>query len=330
MLTARFHPDQGWSDAEIVPFGPLSFSPDSMVFHYGQQIFEGLKAYRAKGGQIYLFRPEMNAGRFFRSAERLAMAPVPVGMFLECIKALVAVESDWVLPHPWSLYIRPFLVPLDRGVSLRASKTYLFVIMVSPVSTYYSNPDGVAVLIERSLVRAAPGGVGEAKCGGNYAASLLPMARAKSSGAEQVLWLDAHEHVYVEEVGAMNIMFVYGKHIVTPRLTGSILPGVTRDSILKLAPTLGFTIEEQRVPLARVLEDLASGAITECFGCGTAAVISPVHHFIDGDSIHVVQPPPREGVASQLKAAIMGIQNGTVPDSFGWRVPVNSSADSGC
>lgn len=322
MLTARFSPDSGWQDPEIMPYAPLSMSPDSVAFHYGQQIFEGLKAYRGANHQIYLFRPDMNARRFFRSAERLAMAPVPEDMFLACVRALVATEADWVLPPPWSLYIRPFLIPLDRGVSLRAARNYLFVIIVTPVSAYYANPDGVVVTIERNLVRAAPGGVGEAKCGGNYAASLLPLAQARASGAEQVLWLDALEHQYVEEVGAMNIMFVYGKHIVTPKLVGSILPGVTRDSVLKLAPRLGYTIEEARIPIAQVLADIRSGTMTECFGCGTAAVISPISAMIDGDARYTFAPVHGPGVAHHLKQALSDIQLGLCDDPFGWRQAV--------
>jgi branched-chain amino acid aminotransferase len=324
MLTSRYEPKTGWQDAIIEPYGPLNLFPDAVAFHYGQQVFEGLKAYRGNDGGIYLFRPEMNARRLHRSAERLAMVPVPEAMFLECVRDLVKVEADFVLPAPWSLYIRPFLIPLDRGVSMRASQNYLFTVIVSPVNAYYSNPDGIAVLIERSLVRAAPGGVGEAKCGGNYAASLLPMARARKLGAEQVLWLDAAEHLYVEEVGAMNIMFAYGKHIVTPKLTGSILPGITRDSILKIAPQLGLTIEERRISLSQVLADLQSGAITECFGCGTAAVVSRVNSFIDGETIHAAPAAPslNDSVAATLKSALMGIQNGADPDPFGWRIRV--------
>ena len=328
MLTARFHPDSGWEDPEIVPYAPLNFTPDSVVFHYGQQIFEGLKAYRGSGqdGGIYLFRPEMNAARFFRSAERLAMAPVPEDMFLACVRELVAIEADWILPQPWSLYIRPFLVPLDRGVSLRASRSYLFVVIVTPVSAYYASPDGVVVTIERNLVRAAPGGVGEAKCGGNYAASLLPLARARSEGAEQVLWLDAAEHQFVEEVGAMNIMFVYGQRILTPKLVGSILPGVTRDSVIKLAPTLGYTVEEARLPIDRVLADIKSGVLTECFGCGTAAVISPVCGIIDGDQRHNLGPIRPDSTALRLKKALCDIQSGAAPDPFGWRQPLTPAS----
>lgn len=324
MLTSRYEPKTGWQDAVIEPFAPISLYPDAVAFHYGQQVFEGLKAYRGGDGGVFLFRPDMNARRLYRSAERLAMAPVPEEMFLECVRELVKVEADLVLPAPWSLYIRPFLIPLDRGVSMRASQSYLFTVIVSPVNAYYSNPSGIAVLIERSLVRAAPGGVGEAKCGGNYAASLLPMARARKLGAEQVLWLDAAEHLYVEEVGAMNIMFAYGKHIVTPKLTGSILPGITRDSIMKIAPQLGLTIEERRIPLSQVLADLKSGAITECFGCGTAAVVSRVNSFIDGETSHAAPAAPRlnDSVAATLQSALIGIQSGAAPDPFGWRIRI--------
>jgi branched-chain amino acid aminotransferase len=319
MLSCIFDPKTGWGDATIKPFEPLSLYPDSVAFHYGQQIFEGLKAFRGPGDGVWLFRPDMNAQRFFRSALRLGMQPVPVEMFLKCVESLVHVDRDWVPTEPGSLYIRPFLIPLDRGVSLRAGESYLFNIILCPVNAYYSNPDGVTVAIERKLVRAVPGGVGEAKCGGNYAASLLPMSRARQAGAEQILWLDGFQHEYVEEVGAMNIMFVYGDAVVTPSLTGSILPGVTRASVLDLGPELGLTIKEDRIPVSTVLRDIRSGQLTECFGCGTAAVVSPVAALLDGNERYDLASVGEHSVAQRIRQHLVGLQYGRVPDLRGWR-----------
>lgn len=327
MLSCVFDPNSGWGDATIKPFEPLSLYPDSIAFHYGQQIFEGLKAYRGEGGKVWLFRPDMNAKRFYQSAVRLGMKPVPVDMFLQCVEALVDVDRDWVQPDPGSLYIRPFLIPLDRGVSLRAGESYLFNVILCPVNAYYSNPDGVTVAIERRLVRAVPGGVGEAKCGGNYAASLLPMARARQAGAEQILWLDGVQHEYVEEVGAMNIMFAFGNEVVTPRLTGSILPGVTRSSILELGPDLGLTVREERISISSVIDGIRSGQLTECFGCGTAAVVSPVAALLDGDQKFELPRLGESSVAQRIRRHLVSLQYGRVPDSRGWvrEVPLSQA-----
>lgn len=322
MLSCVFDPKTGWGDATIKPFEPLSLYPDSIAFHYGQQIFEGLKAYRGQDESVWLFRPDMNAKRFYRSAVRLGMKPVPVDMFLQCVQALVDVDRDWVQPEPGALYIRPFLIPLDRGVSLRAGESYLFNVILCPVNAYYSNPDGVMVAIERKLVRAVPGGVGEAKCGGNYAASLLPMARARQAGAEQILWLDGLRHEYVEEVGAMNIMFAFGNEVVTPRLTGSILPGVTRSSILELGSELGLSFREDLVSISSVLDGIRSGQLTECFGCGTAAVVSPVSALLDGDEKFELPQLGESSVAQRIRRHLVGIQYGRVPEQRGWRLEV--------
>lgn len=321
MLTSEYSPESGWGDARIQPFAPMMLYPDSVVLHYGQQIFEGLKAYRSQD-DIHLFRPERNARRFYNSAVRLGMVPVPEAMFLECVKALVKQCADWVLPSPASLYIRPFMIPSDRGVSLRAGQNYLFFIILSPAKNYYSSDTGVSVYVERKLVRAAPGGVGEAKCGGNYAASLLPMRQAKQAGCEQVLWLDAAEHKYIEEVGAMNFMVAYGDLIKTPRLSGSILPGVTRDSLIQLAPTLGLQIEETELDIDQVLQDIDEGKITEAFGCGTAAIVSPVEALVDGKCKHQVKAEGIGPVAAKLKNALEKIQSGAAEDPFSWRVTI--------
>lgn len=322
MLICDYLPAKGgWQVPEIVPYAPFQLTPDSVVFHYGQEVFEGLKAYRdsVQPDQIYFFRPEQNARRFANSALRLGMQPVPEDIFLKCIHELVAVEKDWVLESPASLYIRPTLIGMDTGVSYRASLAYRLFVIVSPAKNYYKRETGVSVFIERQHVRAVPGGSGEAKCGGNYAAALPALQRARALGAEQVLWLDGLERKFVEEVGAMNIMFVYGDKIITPSLTGSILPGVTRSSIIQLARHLGFTMEEKRIDIGEVLTDIAKGTLTEVFGCGTAAVISPVTELLDGDSRIEVNKGKVGPVAMKLKKELIDIQFGRAPDTFGWR-----------
>jgi branched-chain amino acid aminotransferase len=327
MLVCDYLPSKGgWQTPEIVPFGPFEIPPDSLVLHYGQEIFEGMKAYRSGAGanNLFLFRPEKNAERFYNSAVRLGMQPVPPQLFVQCIKELVTVERDWILPTPGSLYIRPVLIAWDTGVSYRASQSYRFFILVFPVKNYYAKETGVTVYIEKENVRATRGGVGESKCGGNYAGALLPLEKAKKLGAEQVLWLDALEHTYVEEVGAMNVMFVYNQRIVTPPLSGSILPGVTRDSVLQLARSLGFEVEERPVSIHQILADAKSGALTEVFGCGTAAVISPIDAFVDDLGTYPISEKRVGPVTLQLKESLMKIQTGIGPDIFGWRCEVES------
>lgn len=325
MLVCDFLPHKGgWQTPEIIPYSPFEVSPDSVVFHYGQEVFEGLKAYRdAKNPKnTFLFRPEQNARRFANSALRLGMQPVPEELFLRCVQELVATENDWILESPGSLYIRPTLIGLDTGVSYRASLAYRFFIIVSPAKNYYKRETGVSVYIEREHVRAVPGGCGEAKCGGNYAAALPALQRARAAGAEQVLWLDGIKRTFVEEVGAMNIMFVYGDKIFTPELTGSILPGITRSSILQLAKHLGYSIEETRLNISDVLNDVRKGTLTEVFGCGTAAVISPVIEFIDGSERIEINEGKIGSVSLNIKKALIDIQFGKAVDPFGWRTQV--------
>lgn len=319
MLVCDYLPDQGgWQRPIIQPFQNFQVSPSAVVFHYGQTIFEGLKAYRSDKG-TFLFRPELNAQRMANSARRLGMEPVPTELFLACVRELVSVERDWVLPAPGSLYIRPTLIPLDEGVSYRGSKAYRFFVILSPAKNYYSKETAIAVYVEREKVRAVRGGVGEAKCGGNYAAALPSLNKAVKLGAEQVLWLDAIEHEYVEEVGAMNVMFVYGNEIITPALTGSILPGVTRNSILTLAAHLGYQVSEQRISIDKIIADARSGILTEVFGCGTAAVISPIHSFIFDTETVTINEGKIGAVTQTLKSALIGIQSGEATDPFGWR-----------
>lgn len=328
MLVCDFDPQLGgWQIPKILPYEDFDLSPDSLVFHYGQEVFEGMKAYRSatETNELFLFRPLENARRFSNSALRLGMEPVPEDLFLRCVEEIVSVEKNWILPKPASLYIRPTLIATECGISYRASQTYRFFIIVSPAKNYYRSESGVTVFVEREHVRAVPGGCGEAKCGGNYAAALPAMARAKRAGAEQVLWLDAIHRRFVEEVGAMNIMFVYGNTIKTPELSGSILPGITRNSILRLAKDLGFNVEETKIDIAEVLADISSGHLTEVFGCGTAAVISPVTRFIDGTATFDVNEGEVGHVSKTIQRTLTEIQFGSSADPYHWRhiVPQN-------
>ena len=325
MLVSDFISQKGgWQTPEIKPFEPFSMRPDALVFHYGQTIFEGMKAFRSANdpNDVFIFRPDMNAKRMANSATRLAMEPYPQQHFIQCVKELVAVERDWVLPLPCSLYIRPAMMALDEGVSYRPSKNYRFYIFLSPAKDYFQGGQTIGVYIERKLSRAALGGCGEAKCGGNYAAALLPMVKAKKAGAEQILWLDAQQHKYIEEAGAMNVMFVYGNKIITPELTGSILHGVTRDSILKIAQDLGYTVEEGKIEVESLIADAKANALTEAFACGTAAAVTSIGAFFE-DSEKVQIGDGRPGpVSLALKKRLLEIQTGLAEDKYHWLLKV--------
>ena len=321
MFTQSYSPEQGWHDARIGPYRPLILDPAAVVLHYGQEIFEGLKAYRRPDGKINLFRPWENATRFNRSAARMAMAEVDPEEHVEAIAELVSLEHEWVPTQPdASLYIRPTLIATDVGLGVHASHTYLHFIIVGPVGPYFAtgfNP--VAVYISHDHVRAVRGGTGAAKAGGNYTASLFVAEKVKALGYQQVLWLDAVERRYVEEVGAMNIAFVYdGTHIATPALSGSILPGITRDSVLRLAPDLGYTVSEERIDVNQALADIRTGRITEAFGIGTTAVIAPVGKLGAEDEAVTVNDNQPGPVARRLYEALTDIQYGRAPDPYGW------------
>jgi branched-chain amino acid aminotransferase len=323
MVIAEFRQGR-WSEPAVVPLDTFGFNPGSVVFHYGQQIFEGMKAYRGADGEAYLFRPDANARRFRLSAERLAMQPVPEEMFIECVRELVNVEREWIPAAPGALYIRPFLIPLDEGVSYRASQDYRFCVIVSPVDAYFTSQSrrgGITVLVERELSRAAPGGVGSVKCGGNYASALYSVQRARAGGATDVIWLDAAEHRYVEEVGTMNLFFFDGARLMTPELTGSILPGITRDSLIKLGNHLGMQVEECRIDIDRTLEQIRAGQMREVFGCGTAVVVCPIETILDrGNEYQLANGP--DPVAMRLRELLYSIQSGRAEDPFGWRVKI--------
>jgi branched-chain amino acid aminotransferase len=317
--------DGAWGVGAVVPYGPLLLDPATSALHYGQEIFEGLKAYRQPDGSVASFRPDANAARFQRSAQRLGMAPLPAELFVESLRALTEVDQAWVPDDPdESLYLRPFMIATDVGLGVnKPSSSYAYLLIASPAGSYFaSGIKPVKVWLSTDYTRAAPGGTGAAKCAGNYAAAFVAQAAATAKGCDQVVWLDAAEHRWVEEMGGMNLYFVYGSgrsaRIVTPALTGTLLPGVTRDSLLTLAGDLGYTAEEGKISTDEWREGNASGAITEVFACGTAAVITPVG-AVDSEhggwTIGDGQPGP---VSMQLRQHLIGIQTGREPDTHGW------------
>lgn len=329
MFTRHYAGDAGWMEAAIGPRVPIDLDPATQVLHCGQAIFEGTKAYARPDGAIQLFRPGANAERFNRSAERMAMPAVDRDEFVEAIETLVALERDWVPRDPGaSLYIRPVLMATEATLEVRASRTFLHYVLLSPAGSFF--PGGfqpVAVRVERDHVRAAPGGTGAAKTVGNYAASLAATEAARRAGYQQVLWLDAIERRYVEEAGAMNVAFVRRDgEIVTPALSGSILAGITRDSLLRLAPDLGFQVREARLDVDEVLADVLSGRISEAFCMGTAAVLVPIGR-IGHDGADVVVNDGKSGpVASKLYQALTAIQYGQAPDPYGWTSVIDERA----
>ncbi|MFI6641042.1 branched-chain amino acid aminotransferase [Streptomyces sp. NPDC050504] len=321
MVTIKWTEGLGWHDAELVPYGPLTLDPANMTLHYAQEIFEGLKAYRRPDGSVATFRPEANALRFQKSAHRLAMPEMPVELFIAACDALVQQDKAWVPAHGGeeSLYLRPFMIATENGLGVRPANEYLFVVIASPAGAYFSGGvKPVSVWLSENYVRAVPGGMGYAKTGGNYAASLLAQAEAAEKGCDQVVWLDALEHKWVEEMGGMNLYFVYGDRIVTPELTGSLLAGVTRDSLLTVARDLGYSSEEGRVSTEQWRRDTESGELTEVFACGTAAVITPVG-FVKSAGGEWTQGGGEPGeVTMKLRRALLDIQTGAAEDVHGW------------
>jgi branched-chain amino acid aminotransferase len=328
MFVRQYSSSDGWHDARIVPYGPLQLDPATAVLHYAQLIFEGTKAYRRPDGAINLFRPWENAKRFNHSARRMAMPEVDIEDHVAAIVRLVEMEHEWVPSAPGaSLYIRPVMIATEAALGVHASHTFLHYIIVGPVGPYFKEGfKPVPVDICEDYVRAVRGGVGDAKTGGNYAASLLVGEKAAKRGYSQVLWLDAIERRYVEEVGAMNICFVYeGRHIVTPPLTGSILPGVTRSSVIVLGRDLGYEVSEAPVDVYQMLDDIKSGKITEVFGCGTAAVIAPVGKFGFREQEIIINNNEPGPVALHLFQELTGIQYGRIPDRFNWTYTIHPS-----
>ncbi len=324
MFMMNYTTGKGWHDARIVPYGEISLSPAAMCLHYGQEVFEGMKAYRTADDKIQLFRPLENFKRLNSSNERLVIPQLDEEMALEALMALLKVEKDWV-PHRdgTSLYIRPFIFAVDPFLGVRPGDEYLFMIILSPSGAYYAtglNP--VSIYVENKYVRAVRGGMGYTKTGGNYAASLKGQDEAHKQNYSQVLWLDGVEQKYIEEVGAMNIFFVIDNEVVTPALQGSILPGITRKSVIELCKAKGYKVSERRISIEEVAKAYDEGKLNEVFGTGTAAVISPVGHLKWGDKIMEINDNKIGTISQMLYDTLTGIQWGKLPDEFGWIVPV--------
>ncbi|MFF4751921.1 branched-chain amino acid aminotransferase [Streptomyces sp. NPDC002514] len=325
MVTIRWTEGRGWHDGQLVPYAPIPLDPATNVLHYAQEIFEGLKAYRRPDGSVATFRPDQNARRFQRSAHRLAMPELPVETFIEACDVLVRQDKDWVPAHGGedSLYLRPFMIATEVGLGVKPADEYLFLAIASPAGAYFAGGvKPVSIWVSEDRVRAVPGGMGDAKTGGNYAASLLAQAEAAAEGCDQVCYLDAVEHQWVEELGGMNLYFVYGNKIVTPPLSGSILEGVTRDSLLTLARDLGYEAEESPVSVEQWQRDSQDGTLTEVFACGTAAVITPVG-TVKRASGEWKQSEGEPGkVTLELRQALLDVQRGITEDRHGWMHPL--------
>jgi branched-chain amino acid aminotransferase len=321
MVTIRYTEGTGWHDAVLGPRQPIPLDPAAAVLHYAQEIFEGLKAYRMPDGAVASFRPEANAARFNASADRLAMPHLPEALFVESIRQLVAADAAWVPDaDKGSLYLRPFMFASEAFLGVRPAHEYLYCVIASPVGGYFKGgKSAVTLWVSHDQVRAVPGGTGAAKCGGNYAASLEPQAEGIAHGCDQVLFLDAVERRWIEELGGMNVMFVMADgSIITPPLNGSILPGITRTSLLTLASEAGYTIREEPYAIDQWEADARSGALKEAFACGTAAVITPIAEVRSRKQNFVIGNGDGGEVARSLRAALVGIQLGQQPDPHGW------------
>ncbi|MCP4163529.1 MAG: branched-chain amino acid aminotransferase [Deltaproteobacteria bacterium] len=324
MMLMDFDQEKGWHNARVEPYQKLIMDPAAMVLHYSQTIFEGLKAYRTENGKIQLFRPKDNIKRLNTSARKMCIPEMDEDFLFESLKKLINLEERWVPREPGtSLYIRPTVIAVDPYVGLRSSNTYLFYIILSPVGAYYAegfNP--VKIWVSKDYVRAIRGGVGDAKTGGNYAASLKATEDANKNGYTQVLWLDGVEQKYIEEVGAMNIFFIIDDEIITPMLSGSILPGITRDSVISLAKKWGLKISERRISIDEIVEAHENGKLKEVFGSGTAAVISPVGEIKYGDKEMVIEGGKVGELSQKFMDSITDIQYGRVDDDMNWVVEI--------
>lgn len=324
MFVCDYDPENGWQNARIVPFENISLHPASTVFHYGAEIFEGLKAYRCADGSVQMFRPIENIRRMNNSAARLTLPTIDEDFALEALTKFVEIEQDWV-PHSegTSLYLRPFMFGVDEALGVHAVNKAMLIIIASPVGSYYKeglNP--VSIMIEAEDVRAVRGGTGEAKCGGNYAASTRAGLKAEEQGYSQVLWLDGVERKYIEEVGAMNVMFMVGDEIVTPALVGSILPGITRKSIIEMLKDKGYKVSERRFSVDELADALANGTLKEAWGCGTAAVVSPIGHLKYKDTVYTINNNEIGEVTQMLYDNLTGIQWGKIGDTYNWIVKI--------
>jgi branched-chain amino acid aminotransferase len=320
MVSIDWTEGRGWHDATVGPRQPIALDPACAVLHYAQEIFEGLKAYRQPDSGIALFRPEANAARFNASARRLAMPELPEDVFVESIRQIVAADRDW-LPtvEGGSLYLRPFMFASEAFLGVRPAKQYKYLVIASPAGNYFKSGAPAVSIWVSDYTRAAPGGTGAAKCGGNYAASLVPQAEAIARGHDQVVFLDAAEHKWIEELGGMNLYFVFDDgSLLTPALTGTILPGITRDSLLSLARDEGLNVREERYSLDQWREDAASGRLVETFACGTAAVVTPVGRVAGRDGEFTVGSGGPGQLTSKLKDRLVAIQRGEAPDPHDW------------
>jgi len=323
MVTIEWDEEKGWHDAQVGPLAPLPLHPAAAVLHYAQEIFEGLKAYRLADGHMALFRPEANAGRFNASARRLAMPELPEDLFVEACRQLVGVDAAWFPPvEGGSLYLRPFMIATEAFLGVRPAKSYKFIVIASAAGNYFKSGAPAVSIWVSQYTRAAPGGTGEAKCGGNYAASLVPQGEAMAKGHDQVVFLDAEQHQWIEELGGMNLFFVFDDGTLqTPPLSGTILPGITRNSLLTLVREEGLTVREEKYSIDQWRADAASGRLVETFACGTAAVVTPVGRVTDPVKGEFVIGSGGPGQLTQkLRQRLVSIQRGETPDPHGWVV----------
>jgi branched-chain amino acid aminotransferase len=323
MVVCEWNEKTGWAEPEIKAYGPITLDPATAVFHYGQEIFEGMKAYRQPDGGIALFRPEANAQRFINSAKRLALPEMSIELFLETVNEFVKIDGGWVPNQVGeSLYIRPFMIATEVGLGVRPTNKATYMLIATPAGAYFDPSKPVSVWISTEYVRAAQGGTGEAKCGGNYAASLVAQKAAAKEGCDQVVWLDAKERKWVEEMGGMNLYFVKGSGkdatVITPKLTGTLLPGVTRDSILSVAKDLGYKTDEVMLSVDDWRDGIASGEITEIFACGTAAVVSPIGQAKSAMGTWVTGDGQPGKITMEIRNHLLGIQHGKIEDKHGW------------
>ncbi len=325
MFVMDYNEEKGWHDGRVVPYAPIVLDPAALVFHYGQEMFEGLKAYtNVKDGSVQLFRPDMNARRTNRTNDRLCIPEMDEELYVEAVKAVVAVDADWIpKARDTSLYIRPFIIATEASLGVKASSEYKFIIILSPSGPYYPNGlQPTKLYVEDTFVRAAEGGTGEAKCGGNYATGLKAQVIAHEKGYDQILWLDGKEKKYVEEVGTSNAFFVIGDEVITAPLHGTILPGITRDSCIHVLKSKGYKVSERKLSIDEVVEAYDKGEFKEMFASGTAAIISPVGTLRYKDKVMEINNNETGSVAQMLYDTIYGTQIGEVDDEFGWIVKV--------
>ena len=329
MFLMNYSVEEGWHNPRVVPYGPIPLDPSAMVFHYAQELFEGMKAYRRPDGEIQLFRPDKNIERMNNTCDRLCVPRIDPALALAAISAVVEADKDWVPKSKGtSLYIHPFIIATDPFLGVHPSHTYIFAVILSPVGSYYAaglNP--VKIMVEREYVRCVKGGTGQAKAGGNYAASLKGQQKAEQMGYAQVLWLDGVERKYIDEVGAMNVFFVINGTVITPELTdGNILPGVTRASCVEVLRKWGIPVEERKLSIDEVLEAHANGTLNEAFGTGTAAVISPIGELFDNGTTYTINNGEIGAIAQKLYDTLYGMQTGVVEDFMGWTLPLGFKA----